>query len=82
MLLLNKKLYTLLSEILAIAAEDITDQTSPGNTPSWDSFNGLMIAAELEKASGVQFTMEDVLAVKEVGDIKKALDKYQVKYEC
>lgn len=79
---MTKKLYTLLSEILAIAPEAITNETSPENTPSWDSFNGLMIAAELEKASGVQFTMEDVLSVKKVGDIKKALDKYQVKYEC
>tara|TARA_Y100000310_G_scaffold345408_1_gene464654 strand:- start:6787 stop:7026 length:240 start_codon:yes stop_codon:yes gene_type:complete len=79
---MNKKLYTLLSEILEIKPEDISDETSPENTSSWDSFNGLMIAAELEKASGVQFTMEDVLSVKKVKDIKKILDKYNVKYEC
>lgn len=79
---MTKKLYTLLSEILAIAPESITDETSPENTPSWDSFNGLMIAAELEKSSGVQFTMEDVLSVKKVGDIKKILDRYNVQYEC
>lgn len=79
---MTKKLYTLLSEILAIAPESITDETSPENTPSWDSFNGLMIAAELEKTSGVQFTMEDVLSVKKVGDIKKILDRYNVQYEC
>ena len=82
MLSLNKRLYTLLSEILAVSPRDITDETSPENTPSWDSFNGLMIAAELEKASNMQFTMEDVLSVKKVGDIKKILDKYQVEYEC
>ncbi|MEK7164828.1 MAG: acyl carrier protein [Patescibacteria group bacterium] len=82
MLLLNKKLYTLLAEVLAIAPTDITDETSPENTPSWDSFNGLMVAAELEKAGGVQFTMADVVSVKKVGDIKKILDKYQVRYEC
>ena len=79
---MTKKLYALLSEILEVAPAAITDETSPDNTPSWDSFNGLMIAAELEKASGIQFTMEDVLSVKKVGDIKKILDKYRVKYEC
>ena len=78
---MNKKLYTLLSEILEIKPEDISDETSPENTSSWDSFNGLMIAAELEKSSGVQFTMEDVLSVKKVADIKKILNKYNVKYE-
>lgn len=82
MSLLNKKLYTLLAEILAIKPANITDATAPDNTPSWDSFNGLMIAAELEKESGVQFTMEDVLSVKNVSDIKKILEKYQVRYEC
>ncbi len=79
---MTKKLYTLLAEILQIAPVAITDETSPENTPSWDSFNGLMIAAELEKASGIQFTMADVLSVKKVGDIKKILDKYRVEYEC
>ncbi len=79
---MTKKLYTLLSEILEIAPDAITDETSPENTASWDSFNGLMIAAELEKASGVQFTMEDVLSVKKVADIKKILEKYRVDYEC
>ncbi|MEK7524457.1 MAG: acyl carrier protein [Patescibacteria group bacterium] len=79
---MTKKLYILLSEILVIAPASITDETAPENTPSWDSFNGLMIAAELEKASGIQFTMEDVLSVKKVADIKKILEKYHVKYEC
>lgn len=79
---MTKKLHTLLAEILEIAPEAITDDTSPENTSSWDSFNGLMIAAELEKASGIQFTMEDVLSVKKVADIKKILEKYHVHYEC
>jgi acyl carrier protein len=79
---MNKKLYILLAEILEIKPEDITDEISPENTPSWDSFNGLMIAAELEKSYNVKFTMEDVLSVKSVRDIKKALDKYHIQYEC
>tara|TARA_Y100000310_G_scaffold275111_1_gene291516 strand:- start:343 stop:582 length:240 start_codon:yes stop_codon:yes gene_type:complete len=78
---MTKKLHTLLAEILEIEPEKINDETSPENTPFWDSFNGLMIAAELEKSSGVQFTMEDVLSVKKVADIKKILNKYNVKYE-
>ncbi len=79
---MSKKLYTLLSEILEIKTGEITDATAPDNTPGWDSFNGLMIAVELEKSYNVKFTMDDVSSVKKVGDIKNILNKYNVKYEC
>lgn len=79
---MNKRLYLILSEILGISTEDITDETSADNTPGWDSFNGLMIVAELEKSYGVTFTIDEVVSVKKVGDIKVALDKYAVEYEC
>ena len=74
-------LRALLAEILDIPPESINEKTSPENTPSWDSFNGLLIASELEKAAGVKFSIEDVLSVKNVGDIKKVLDRYNVVYE-
>ena len=71
----------LLAEILDILPESITEKTSPDNTPSWDSFNGLLIASELEKDAGVKLSIEDVLSVKNVGDIKKILDRYNVVYD-
>ena len=74
-------LRALLAEILDIPPESINEKTSPENTPSWDSFNGLLIASELEKAAGVKFSIEDVLSVKNVGDIKKVLDRYNVVYD-
>ena len=74
-------LRALLAEILDIPPESINEKTSPENTPSWDSFNGLLIASELEKVAGVKFSIEDVLSVKNVGDIKKVLDRYNVVYD-
>ncbi len=76
------KLYDLLSKILDIPREEINDDISPENTPSWDSFNVVIMIVELEKASGISFDMKDLMAVKNVGDIKRILDKYNVKYEC
>lgn len=74
-------LRALLAEILDIPPESINEKTSPENTPSWDSFNGLLIASELEKATEVKFSIEDVLSVKNVGDIKKVLDRYKAVYD-
>ncbi|MBU1036478.1 acyl carrier protein [Patescibacteria group bacterium] len=79
---MQEKLYDILAKILEISREEINDNISPENTPTWDSFNAVMMVAELEKSSGTKFDMADVMAVKNVGDIKKVLDKYKVKYEC
>lgn len=72
------KLHKLLADILKIKGEDITDATSPENTETWDSFNGLMIAAELEKVFGVDFSIEEIISTKDFGDIKKNLRNHQI----
>jgi acyl carrier protein len=73
------RLLTLLSKILDIPKESITDETSPDNVPSWDSFNGLMMVSELESTFDVKFTMDEITAVKNVKDIKEFLKKHGVK---
>lgn len=72
------KLHKLLSDILRMDADKINEQTSPDNTASWDSFNGLMIAAELEKQFDVSFDMEEVVNTKNVGDIIRNLKKHNI----
>ena len=76
----EQKLITLLSRVLDIDISTITDETSPDNTETWDSYTGLMMVLELETTFSVQFTMEEVVSVKNVGDIKKALNKYGINF--
>ena len=73
------RLKAVLSKVLGIDANSITDKTSPGNVESWDSFNGLMLASELEKEFNVKFTMEEVVSVKNVRDIKESLKSHGIK---
>lgn len=79
---MKEKLYDLLSKILEIPRDKVNDEISPANTPTWDSFNAVMMMVELEKASGAKFDIADLTAVKNVGDIKKILNKYKIKYVC
>ncbi len=72
------KLHELLANILTIKSEAVNDQTSPDNVETWDSFNGLMIAAELEKVFKVNFDMEEIISTKDVGDIKKNLRNHNI----
>jgi acyl carrier protein len=76
-----KKLKQILSKVLEIDETQITDETSPDNVENWDSFNGLMLVSELENGFKVKFTMDEVLAVKNVKDIKYYLKKHGVVLE-
>ncbi len=76
-----ERLKVILSKILNIPESEITDQTSPDNTENWDSFNGLLLVSELESTFNVNFTMDEIVAVKCAGDIKYYLKKHGVVLE-
>ncbi|MBI2454503.1 MAG: acyl carrier protein [Parcubacteria group bacterium] len=73
------KLTKILARILEIDERKINNQTSPQNTPTWDSYNALLMVSEIEDAFGKNFTMTEVMKVKNVGDIKKVLRRHGVK---
>ena len=73
-----RKLHTALCSILAVDERAIDDAMSPATVPQWDSYNALMLVSELETMFHVHFTMEEVVAVQCVGDIKAALKKHGV----
>jgi acyl carrier protein len=73
-----RRLKQILSKVFGINENEITDETSPDNVQTWDSFNGLMLVSELEKKFNVHFTMDEVTSVKCVRDIKESLKKHGV----
>lgn len=75
------KLKKILSKVLGVKEADISDDSSPDNIDSWDSFNGLMLVSELENEFKISFTIDEVVKVKTVGDIKRALIKHGVKLD-
>ncbi len=75
------KLKKILSKVLGVNEGDINDDSSADNIESWDSFNGLMLVSELENEFKISFAVDEVINVKNVGDIKKALIKHGVKVD-
>lgn len=73
------RLKKILSKVLEVDEKEIHDDSSPDAIESWDSFNGLMLVTELENEFKVNFTMDEVINIVNVGDIKKALIKHGVK---
>ena len=74
-----EKFNKLLVDVLGVPNSDISDALSPEDVKTWDSFNGLVIASELETLFDLQFTTEDVSGVENVGDMKQILRKYGIK---
>jgi len=73
-----KRLKAALSSVLKIEEDKITDETSPDNTPTWDSFNAMLLVTALESEFNVKFTAGDIVGVRNVGDIKESLKRHGV----
>jgi acyl carrier protein len=63
---------------MEVPVSTINDESSPETIENWDSFRGLILADELETRFDVKFSLDDLLSVKKVEDIKKNLVKYGV----
>lgn len=75
---MTKKLYKIISEIMSVPASMITEQSGPENIENWDSFHGLVLVDKLENEFNVKFTLDEVIDVKKVADIKRHLKNHKV----
>lgn len=62
------KLKTIFASVLGVDEVSITPETSPQNTPQWDSLNAIILITEIEKAFGIRFSYDEAMAVKNFGD--------------
>jgi|TARA_B100001105_G_C22303286_1_gene404846 acyl carrier protein len=77
----EQKLISLLSRVLNLNSEGISDSTSPENTSSWDSFSALVLVTELESEFDVSFSMEEVFAITCVADIRATLINHSINFD-
>ena len=70
---MSAKLYEIISHIFNVPASEINDQSGPETIEKWDSFNGLVLVDELESTFNIKFTLEEIIDVRTVADIKKYL---------
>jgi acyl carrier protein len=75
------KIKELIAKVLDVEKESLNDESSSENISSWDSFNGLMIVSELERNFNIRFSMEEVIEMKTINDIKNVLKKHGINDE-
>jgi acyl carrier protein len=72
------RLYKLIARVLNENINNINDESSPETLSNWDSFNGLLLADELEKEFNIKFSIDEIIDVKNVADIKRHLKNHGV----
>jgi len=75
---MSQKLYKIISSVMDVPTSQINDDTGPEKIETWDSFNGLVLVDELEKQFKIKFTLDEILDVKTVADIKRHLKNHGV----
>ena len=66
---------------MSVPLSELTDDWGPENIDSWDSFNGLLLVDELESKFNITFSLEEVVDVKSISDIKRHLVNHGVSFE-
>jgi acyl carrier protein len=70
---MTKTLFEIISRVMNISIEEISDSSGPDSIPNWDSFNMFVLLDEIEKEFDIKFSLEETLEIKTVGDFRKKL---------
>jgi len=71
---MTKTLFEIISKVMNIPIEKISDSSGPETIPDWDSFNMFVLLDEIEKEFDVKFSLEETLEMKTVSDFRKKLE--------
>ena len=70
---MSNSLLDIVANIMEVEATQIDDESGPETIENWDSFRGLILFEELESKFNVKFTLNELLNVKKIKDIKNIL---------
>jgi acyl carrier protein len=70
---LDTTLKRLFADIFDIDADEFCDELSYEDTPDWDSLGHMQMVSALAKEFGVEFDIEEVMAMETVARIKEII---------
>ncbi|MGH9924380.1 MAG: acyl carrier protein [Nitrososphaeraceae archaeon] len=66
-------LLDIVANVMEVQVSQIDDESGPETIENWDSFRGLILFEELESKFNVKFTLNELLNIKKIKDIKDIL---------
>ena len=76
-----EKLYQIISKVMRINIDNITDELGPESIENWTSFNGYVLLSELESGFYVKFSINEAMDVKNIADIKRHLKNHGINFD-
>lgn len=73
-----RKLFEIMGEVFNVDPSSINDKTKQSDIEKWDSLNSLLLIDQLEKEYSMKFSIDDVIEITTVGDIKNILKSHGI----
>jgi acyl carrier protein len=70
---MSSNLLDIIANVMEVQVSQIDDESGPETIENWDSFRGLILFEELESKFNVKFTLNELLNIKKIKDIKNIL---------
>jgi acyl carrier protein len=70
---MSSNLLDIVANVMEVQVAQIDDESGPETIENWDSFRGLILFEELESKFNVKFTLNELLNIKKIKDIKNIL---------
>ncbi len=72
---MRDQIIAVVSQVLGVPADSITDDTSPETVESWDSLRHMDLVLSLEEAFGIRLTDERILGLLDVRSIVRTVEE-------
>ena len=69
----TSRVATVFADVLGIPVDSINDETSPDNTPQWDSLQAMNLVVALEGAFNIRLSTKEIVSMRNVGIVRKVL---------
>ena len=76
---MDDQLIQLFSECLRVPTQELTDDSSPDNTPSWDSLAAMDLVALIEETFDFELTTGEIMKMRTIGIAREVLRERGIK---
>jgi acyl carrier protein len=75
---IDEKILCIFSDILDIDHTRINDDTSPENTPEWDSLAAMNLVTAVEEEFQINLTTTDIMKMRSIAIVKQVIEEKEV----
>ena len=70
----TERIIEIVASVCGVEKEDVTEKSTVGDFPAWDSMGHLAILSAVEEAFEISFEPEEMMEIEDVNDIVKAVE--------